>query len=99
MASPNATSRSLLEIALGFVGAALVVPLLIKTVFGVAGGLLRFSGSLFRFGPTRRLIGDVAVGALSTLLLREDVLDRLFGKRGAIGDGLLKPSATPRDDD
>lgn len=96
MPSPNATSRSLVEIALGFVGAALIVPLLIKTVFGATRGVFRLSGSLVRFGPTRRLLTDVAVGALSTLLLREDVLDRLFGKRGQLGDGLLKPPVSPR---
>ena len=85
MASPSTpTTRSLLEIALGFVGALLIVPLLFKTVTG----LLK---TLFRFSTTRRLVGDIVVAGLSSLLLRGDVLDLLFGRRGQRGDGLLKP--------
>lgn len=83
--SSNATSRSLIEVALGFVGAVLIVPLLFKTV----SGLFR---TIFRFSPTRRLVGDVVVAGLSSLLLREDVLDTLFGRKGRRGDGLLKPN-------
>lgn len=83
--TPNATTRSLLEISLGFVGALLIVPLLYKTL----SGLFK---TLFRFSTTRRLIGDVAIAGLSSLLLRGDVLDTLFGRRGGRGDGLLKPS-------
>lgn len=85
MASPsNPTTRSLLEVALGFLGAILVVPLLLKT----AGALFR---GVFRLGTTRRLVGDLAVAGLTALLTREDVLDALFGKKGRRGDGLLKP--------
>lgn len=80
----HTTTRSLLEVALGFLGAVLIVPLLFKTVSALFKGV-------FRFGTTRRLVGDVVVAGLSTLLLREDVLDMLFGRKGRKGDGLLKP--------
>ena len=82
--SSNATTRSLLEVTLGFLGALLIVPLLLKTVTGVLRGV-------FRLGTTRRLVGDLVIAGLTALLTREDVLDTLFGKRGRTGDGLLKP--------
>ncbi len=84
MSSRDLPTRPLLEVVLGFVGALLIVPLLFKTVTGVARGL-------FRFRTTRRLLADAAVAGVSALLLREDVLDRLFGRRGESG-GLLKSS-------
>lgn len=85
MAAPsNASARSLLEVALGFLGALLVVPLLLKTISVLFRGL-------FKFGTTRRLIGDLVIAGLTALLAREDVLDTLFGKKGRKGDGLLKP--------
>lgn len=80
----SASTRSLLEVALGFVGALLIVPLLLRSVTG----LVR---TVFRFSTTRRLVGDLVVAGLSSLLLRENVLDSLFGRRGQKGDGLLKP--------
>ena len=82
--SSNATTRSLLEVTLGFLGAILIVPLLFKTVSGLVRGI-------FRMGTTRRLVGDVVVAGLTTLLTRDDVLDMLFGRKGKVGDGLLKP--------
>lgn len=82
--SPNATTRSLLEVTLGFLGALLIVPLVLKT----AVGLVR---AVFRLGTTRRLIGDLVVAGLTALLTREDVLDKLFGRKGRVGDGVLKP--------
>lgn len=84
MARPSATTRSLLEVALGFLGALLIVPLLFRT----ATGLVK---AVFRLGTTRRLVGDLVVAGLTALLTREDVLDTLFGKKGRQGDGLLKP--------
>ena len=85
MARPTTSStRSLLEIALGFLGALLIVPLLFKTVTGVVKGV-------FRMGTTRRLAGDLVITGLTALLTREDVLDKLFGRKGQTGDGLLKP--------
>ena len=84
MARTSATTRSLLEVVLGFLGALLIVPLLFKTVVGLVRGV-------FRLGTTKRLIGDVVVAGLTALLTREDVLDSLFGKKGRRGDGLLKP--------
>lgn len=80
----NASSRSLLEVALGFLGALLILPLLFRVVTGL------FSG-LFRLGVTRRLLGEVIFAGLTALLTREGVLDTLFGKKGETGDGLLKP--------
>ena len=82
MPSQNLPTRPLLEVVLGFVGVLLVVPLLFKAVTGLFRGL-------FRFRTTRRLMVDAAVAGISALLLREDVLDRVFGRRGE-SDGLLK---------
>lgn len=93
MSAPNASTRSLLEIALGFLGALLIVPLLIKLALGLAKGVFRVTGSLFRLRTTRRLIGDAVFAGLTALLTREDVLDALFGRKGKTGDGLLKPKA------
>lgn len=85
MPRPSATStRSLLEVALGFLGALLIVPLLFKTATGVVKGVLKM-------GTTRRLAGDLVITGLTALLTRPDVLDKLFGKKGKLGDGLLKP--------
>jgi hypothetical protein len=76
----NGTARSLLEIALGFIGVLLVLPLLFRAVAG-----------LFRLGLVRRLIGEAVFVGITTLLTREGVLDRLFGQKGQTGDALLKP--------
>ncbi|WP_420453936.1 hypothetical protein [Rubrivirga sp.] len=84
MARSTSTTRSLLEVVLGFLGALLIVPLLFKTVTTVLKGV-------FRLGTTRRLIGDVVITGVTALLTREDVLDALFGRKGRTGDGLLKP--------
>ncbi|MEM1056702.1 MAG: hypothetical protein AAGI52_14365 [Bacteroidota bacterium] len=84
MPSPSTTTRSLLEVALGFLGALLIVPLLFKLV----GGLFK---SVFRFRTTRRLLLDVALAGATALLTRPEVLDTLFGEKGKVGDGLLKP--------
>ena len=78
--SSNATSRSLVEVALGFAGALLVLPLLFKAI-----------GGLFRLGIVRKLIGEAVFVGLTALLTREGVLDKLFGEKGGRGDGLLKP--------
>lgn len=86
MARPSAATRSLLEVALGFLGAILIIPLLFKIVFGTIRGLLRL-------GTTRRLIGDLVIAGVTALLTRDDVLDTLFGKKGQRGDGVLKPPA------
>ena len=84
MARSTSSTRSLLEVVLGFLGALLIVPLLFKTVTGLVRGI-------FRLGTTRRLVGDLVVAGVTALLTREDVLDTLFGKKGETGDGLLKP--------
>ncbi len=86
MSAPsNLPTRPLIEVALGFVGAILVVPLLFKVLGGLVGGL-------FRMRTTRRVAGDLVIAGLTALLTREDVLNRLFGRKGREGDGLLKPS-------
>ena len=82
--SPNAATRSLLEVALGFVGAVLILPLLFKVLFGGVK-------AVFKLGITRRLLADAAFAGVTALLTRSDVLDTLFGRRGAKGEGLLKP--------
>ncbi|MEM1118263.1 MAG: hypothetical protein AAGJ11_17270, partial [Bacteroidota bacterium] len=87
----SSSTRSLLEVALGFLGALLIVPLLFKLVFGLFKGVLSAGRGLLRLGTTRRLVGDLVVAGLTALLTREDVLDALFGRKGRTGDGLLKP--------
>ena len=81
---PAATTRSLLEVTLGFLGALLIVPLLFKTVTGLLKGL-------FGLGITKKLIGEAVFAGVTALLMREDVLDKVFGRKGKTGDGLLKP--------
>ena len=87
----NATTRSLLEVALGFLGALLVVPLLFKVVGLVLRGTVGAVAGLFKFSTTRRLLGDLLIGGLTAFLAKEDVLDTVFGKKGKTGSGLLKP--------
>jgi hypothetical protein len=62
------------ETFVAFVGALLVLPLVIKVVFGT----LR---TLFRMGFVRRLLFDSVVVGATALLTRDDVLDRIFGAR------------------
>ena len=81
MASSNAATRSLLEVALGFLGAILIVPLaftLVRVAFGTVTAVV---GGLFRFRTTRRLIGDLAIAGVTALVTRKDVLDMVFGRR------------------
>ena len=88
MATSNPATRSLLEVALGFLGAILIVPLaftLIKATFKATTALV---GGLFRMRTTRRLLGDLAVAGGTALLTRKDVLDIDFGRRGE-GGGCL----------
>ena len=82
MARPTSSgaSRSLLETAVAFAGALLVIPILFKTVRGI-----------FRLSLTKKLIGEAVFVGLTALLTNEDVLDKLFGRRGQRGDGALKP--------
>ncbi len=80
----NAPARSVLEIALGFIGALLILPLLFRIVGGVVSGL-------FKLNFVRRLTGEAIFVGLTALLTHEGVLDKLFGKKGERGDGLLKP--------
>ena len=87
----DATTRSLLEVALGFLGALLVVPLLFKTVGFALRAVTGIVAGLFKFSTTRRLMGDLLIGGLTAFLAKENVLDSLFGKKGRVGDGLLKP--------
>ncbi|MDX1419756.1 MAG: hypothetical protein R3181_07295 [Rubricoccaceae bacterium] len=82
MANPfdNATSRSFIEIALGFFAVLLVLPIAFRALTG-----------LFRIGIVRKLLGEAIFVGLTALLTKEGVLDKLFGQRGEIGDGALKP--------
>jgi hypothetical protein len=88
--STSPTTRSALEVALGFIGALLILPLVVNVFLG----LVR---SVFRFRTTRRLLGEVAVAGLVGLLSNEGVLDRLFGRKGEVGDGLFKPEVRTQD--
>lgn len=85
MAAPSSTTRPLLEVALGFLGALLIVPLLFKMTKGVLKGV-------FRLGVTKRLLADVAFAGVTALLTRTDVLDAVFGRKGE-QDALLKTDA------
>lgn len=67
-----------------FVGALLVVPLVIKLVFGIVRTILGL-------GIVRRLFVEALFAGLAVALTRENVLDRLFGRKGQPGSGLLKP--------
>jgi hypothetical protein len=80
----NTATRTLLEVALGFLGAMLILPLLIRVIGGVLSGL-------FRLSFIRKLTGEAIFVGLTALLMHEGVLDKLFGKKGVTGDGLLKP--------
>lgn len=76
----DTTSRSLIEVALGFFAVLLVLPLVFRAFVG-----------LFRLGIVRKLVGEAIFVGLTALLTREGVLDRLFGQPGGTGDGVLKP--------
>ena len=80
-----ATTRSLLEIALGFVGALLIVPVL----FTAVRLALRTTFGLFRIRTVQKLVGEAVFVGLTTLLTRDDVLDKVFGDKtaNASGDG------------
>lgn len=76
----NETTRSLMEIALGFVGVLLIVPVVFTTLKG-----------LFRLRFVRKLTGEALFVGFTALLTHKGFLDAVFGEKGAIGDGLLKP--------
>lgn len=57
-----------------FVATLLVLPLLLKLVALTVRGL-------FRMSFFRRLLLDTAIVGATALLTREDVLDKLFGRR------------------
>lgn len=78
---PDPAARPLLEILLGFVGALLVVPILLRTVSG-----------LFRSSFVRRLFTEALVVGATTLLTKEGALDKLFGAKGET-TALLKSDA------
>ena len=83
-APENTATRSLLEVILGFVGALLILPLLFRVVTSLLSGL-------FKLSFIRKLTGEAIFVGLTALLTHEGVLDKLFGKKGKTGDGLLKP--------
>ena len=95
--SPNqhlplmASSRSgvgsfTVETLVAFLGALLVIPLLIKVVLGVVKGL-------FRLKIVRTLLIESILVGLTALLTKPGTLDKLFGQKGQIGDGAFKPDA------
>lgn len=76
----NPVSNFTFETLVAFVGALLVLPLLIKVIIGTLRGLLRM-------GVVRRLIFDSLVVGATALLTREEVLDKVFGPRnGQVSD-------------
>jgi hypothetical protein len=70
----NPISNFTFETLVAFIGALLVLPLLIKVVLGTLRGLLRMS-------VVRRLLFDSMIVGATALLTREEVLDKLFGPR------------------
>ncbi|MDX1531661.1 MAG: hypothetical protein R3362_09055 [Rhodothermales bacterium] len=72
------------ETIVAFLAALLVVPLLFKIITKVVFGI-------FKLKLFRKLLFESALIGLTTLLTREDVLDRLFGRPGRLGSGALKP--------
>jgi len=66
----DAAARPMLEIILGFVGALLVIPL-----------LLRALGGLTRTGIFRRLATEALLVGAATLLTRDDVMDKVLPRR------------------
>jgi len=70
----NPVANFTVETVVAFIGAVLVLPLLLKLIFGTIK-------SLFRLGFVRRLLVDSMVVGATALLTRSDVLDKLFGPR------------------
>lgn len=81
--NPNSGMRTIkdpvanftVETLVAFIGALLVLPLLIKLILGAFK-------SMFRLRFIRRLLFDSIVVGATALLTREEVLDRIFGPRG-----------------
>lgn len=91
MSDQPSTTRSLFEVALGFLGALLIIPLVVKGTVGAIRGLLRLR-------IVRRLAGEAIIVGLTTLLTREDVLDLLFGKKKRDTGELETTSASSPDE-
>jgi hypothetical protein len=81
----DAAARPLLEIVLGFVGALLVIPL----IFRVLGGLMRT-------GLFRRLLTEALMVGGATLLTRDDVVDKIFGRAGENRSPVTRRAAAKR---
>ncbi len=98
MAQPNPAARSFVEIGLGFLGAILVVPLLFKVVFTAVPLLFRATFGVvfgaFRLLGGPKLLAEAALVGATTLLTRDDVLDRVFGRKDE-GAGLRAGSDRP----
>ncbi len=76
------------ETVVAFLGALLVFPLAIKILLGTVKGV-------FRLGIVRKLLLESLIVAGTTFLTKQGVLDKLFGRPGGTGDGLLKPDVKP----
>lgn len=81
----NPVGNFTFETLVAFVGALLVLPLLVRV-------LLRVLRALLSLKIVRRLLAEALFVGLAALLTKEGVLDRLFGQKGKPGSGLLKPS-------
>ena len=82
--SRSGVGNATFETLVAFLGALLIVPLVIKVVLGVVKGL-------FRLRIVRTLLLESVLVGLTTLLTKEGTLDKLFGQEGRRGDGILKP--------
>ncbi|MDX1438372.1 MAG: hypothetical protein R3284_00575 [Rubricoccaceae bacterium] len=78
-------ARSLLEVAIGFVGVLLILPALFQTL-----------RTLFKLTFVKKLVGEMIFVGFTALLAHEGVLNLIFGEKGKLGAGLLKPKV---DDD
>ena len=82
--SRSGVGNATVETLVAFLGALLIVPLVIKVVLGIVKGV-------FRLRIVRTLLLESILVGLTTLLTKEGTLDKLFGQEGRRGDGILKP--------
>lgn len=66
---------------IGFLGAAILIPLTFKVGGMVVKGLGKAILGAFRFSTGRKLVGELVLAGLTALLTNEAILDKLFGKK------------------
>ena len=66
---------------IGFLGAAILIPLTFKLGGWLVKGVGKTLLGVFKFSTGRKLVGELVLAGLTALLTNEAVLDKLFGKR------------------